>query len=358
MEKTSNHYILILCGGSGPRLWPLSRASKPKQFLTLFENKTLIENTYNRFLKIVPRQNIFFVSNKKYLLELKKVFGKKVSPQNFISEPDKKNTAMAILLGTYIIQKINPEATITATPSDHFIDKINLFCKDITLAYTLADSTDKIVTIGITPTFPNPAYGYILPERKTKSFYPVAKFIEKPSVIDANLYLRKDAFWNSGIYTFKINTILYEFQTHQLQYFSLYKQLSKNISTVYQQSPTLPIDKAISEISTNMITISARFEWSDVGQWQTIWEKLTKDKQGIATINRQTKYVGYNSKNCLLNGSNKKLIGMVGLNNLAIIDTPDSLLVCNLHDSYSVRDLISTIVANPLLKNYFLKNND
>lgn len=360
MGKTSNHYILILCGGTGPRLWPLSRANHPKQFLALLNSKTLVENTYQRLLKLVPKNNVFFISNYKYLNQLKQIFGHSVPNQNFISEPSKKNTSMAILLGTAIIQKINPNAIITTTPADHFIDKLEYFRRDLCLAHNLATSSDNIVTIGIKPTSPNPAYGYILPSLKIKNYFPVSQFIEKPSTIDANLYIKRHALWNSGIYTFSIKTILTQFLKLQPQYHSLFEKLVKSpnkISSVYKISPNLAIDKAISEKSDSLIMISARFIWSDIGQWQSIYSQLSP-KKSIVSINPRTNFVHVNSSQCLVSGPPKKLIGLVGLNNLAIIDTPDALLVCNLSDSYSVRDLITKIVSDVKLKKYFLKKND
>ena len=348
-----------MCGGSGPRLWPLSRASHPKQFLQLFSQNSLVRDTYRRFSKFIPAKNIFFVSHQKYLDDLQREFGKSVPSKNYISEPEKKNTAMAILYGATIINKINPNAVITASPSDHYIESLSHFKNDIQKAAKIALSTKNIVTIGINPTYPNPGFGYILPESQQHGYSPVSKFIEKPSTVDAQLLIKKDALWNSGIYTFTTTTIFREFAVHQQDYSPATAKLnSGSIKTAYSLSPNLAIDKAISEKSTHMVVVPATFGWSDIGEWNSIWQHLNHQNDGLVNLNHQSNYLSVNSKNCLIHGAKDKLIGLVGLNNLAIIDTPDCLLVCNLHDSFSVRDLVKKIVSDPKLKKYFLSKND
>jgi len=363
MDQKINHYILIMCGGSGPRLWPLSRTTRPKQFLQLFGNNSLIKETYNRFKKFVPVKNIFFVSHQKYLEELKQEFGKSVPSQNYISEPEKKNTAMAILYGATVIQKIDPKAVISAVPSDHFIKSSSNFQKDLHKAAKIASTTDNIVAIGIHPTYPNPGFGYILPNSGKGGYQSANRFVEKPSVIDAEILIRKDALWNSGIYTFRPEIIINELGLHQPDFRPIIDtlKLSSSVVTahkVYKVAPIIAIDKAVSEKTKNLVIFKASFDWSDVGEWHAIWQHLQPQTDGLSILNNQGNLVAVNSKNCLVYGDNKKLTGLVGLNNLAIIDTPDSLLVCNLNDSFSVRELVKKIVNDPKLKKYFLTKYD
>jgi mannose-1-phosphate guanylyltransferase len=361
MEKASNHYILIMCGGSGPRLWPLSRSPRPKQFLELFSSRSLIQETVDRFSSFIPLQNIYIISHQKYIDRLKKVLKSTIPSRNYLAEPQKKNTAMAVLYGSIVIKKHNPQATITVTPSDHFVGNSNKFKRDITKAYSLANDTQSIVTVGIVPTYPNPGFGYILPGSQHHDYYTVSKFVEKPSEFDAQVLIKKNAFWNSGIYTFSANTILIEFKLLQPDYYQLIDKLSGNhqlLRQAYQLPLGVSIDKAISENSKSLVVIPATFDWSDVGEWYAIWLHIQKKSvDGIVHINNLGQHVSVNSKNCLIHSQPKKLIGLIGINNLAIIDTPDSLLVCNLHDTFSVRDLVKQIVDNPKLKKYFLKTN-
>ena len=361
MATASKHFIVILCGGTGPRLWPLSRANQPKQFLQLFGSKTLLEQTFYRAKKIVPSKNIFIVSNQRYQEKIEKVLGKQIPKENFIYEPSKKNTTTAILLAISHIQNINPDSVITTTPSDHFIPKSIPFKRTILKSAALACGHHQILTIGIKPTFPNTSYGYIVPQIKNQNFSHVNLFIEKPDKETAQNLIKKGAFWNSGIYTFTTKDILSEFEKLQPEYFSIYQQFLNTISnprkltSIYKKSPELPIDRAISEKSDKMSVIPAKFDWSDVGEWRAIKTRLPKDKDNNSIIHSQTEYLSYNSKNCLISGNKNKLISLVGVDNLAIIDTEDGLLICNLEQSQHVRDLVSLMVKNKKYKNYFLK---
>jgi len=362
MATTSNHFIAILCGGTGPRLWPLSSANNPKQFLPILSNKSLLEQTVNRCKKIVPAKNIFIISNKRYQKKIEDILGKNLPKENFVYEPAKKNTAMAILLAASHIQKINPQAVITTTPSDHYIQKAISFKKTILRSAKLAQTHHQIITIGIKPSFPNVSYGYIIPQIKNKNFSHVNLFTEKPDKETAQNMIKKGAFWNSGIYTFTLEDMVGEFEKLQPEYFSLYQQLINSdlnnltkTTSIYNKSPELPIDRAISEKSDKISVIPATFDWSDVGEWKTIKQKSATDNFGNSTINNQTELLTYNSNNCLVNGPKGKLIGLVGVDNLAVIDTPNGLLICSLDQSYYVRELIGKMVKNKKYKDYFLK---
>lgn len=361
-KKTSN-FVVILCGGTGPRLWPLSRVDKPKQFLKLFSNNSLLKDTFLRAQKIVPKKNIFVISNHKYLSLIKEDLKNLVLTQNIISEPEKKNTALAILYASAIIQKIDPDAIITTMPSDHFIGQINNFKKDLQLAVKNANNK-YIVTLGIKPNNPSTSFGYIF----TNSRHEVLKFIEKPNLLNAQKFIQKDnCFWNSGIYTFKFETLISEFRQHSPQYLPLFNKIQQNlnqpkiIEKIYSISPSLAIDTAISEKSRRLFLIPVSFSWNDVGEWKSIYQQLSKDSNQIAILNKNTNHIEINSQNCLISSTKKnKLIGLVDINNLAIIDTDDALLICNINldGSYHVRDLVSKIVQNKKIKHYFADKND
>jgi mannose-1-phosphate guanylyltransferase len=363
MATISNHYIVILCGGTGPRLWPLSRANHPKQFLQLFNKKTLLEQTLNRARKICPSKNIFIVSNQRYQSKIENLIGKKIPKSNFLYEPAKKNTAMAILLATCLINKNNPEAIITTMPSDHFIKKNILFTKTIKQAVDISNKHQQIITIGIKPTFPNPSFGYIIPQKKKQNLSHVNLFIEKPDVETAQTLIKKGAFWNSGIYTFSANFLIQEFQNLQPEFKNTINKLleakdfTKIIKNVYQNAPDIPIERALFEKSNNLLVIPIRSDWSDVGEWKSIYNHLKKDSNGIARLNSDDQFLQVNSKNCLISLPKDKMVGLVDVNNLAIIDTPDGLLICNIaYDGSSrVRDIVSQIVKNKKYKKYFLK---
>jgi mannose-1-phosphate guanylyltransferase len=171
------------------------------------------------------------------------------------------------------------------------------------------------------------------------------------------------SFWNSGIYTFSVSTLFSEFKIHSPDYFSICQKLldkSPNIPKIYSSSPNLSIDIAVSEKSKNIIMLAADFTWSDIGEWKSIYRQLSLKTDDIIALNHQTTFIQSGSRKCLVSGLTNKLIGLVDVNNLAIIDTPDALLICNIayNGSYKVRDLVSQIVADPKLKKYFLSKND
>lgn len=356
------HYIVILSGGTGPRLWPLSRVEKPKQFLTLFSKNSLLKETVLRAKKLVPLKNIFIVTNYKYTSLIKKDLGTSFPFANILSEPQKKNTAMALIYASAVISRKDPDAVITSFPSDHYIGRLDKFIKNINQGVNTS-LTNKIVVYGIKPDSPNPAYGYIVTDDKLK----VKKFIEKPSIsIAQDIINRGHAFWNSGIYTFKVSHLLSEFKKHQPEYLPLYDQIynqptkSKIIQKIYSLAPALALDVAISEKSKNLHLIPATFTWSDIGEWSAIHRQIAGKKTQVATLTTTQKLVEINSKNCLVHSSPKKIIGLVNVEDVAVIDTPDALLVCNLKNSgsYQVKDLITKLVSNPKLKSFFTGKHD
>jgi len=355
----AKHYIVILCGGTGPRLWPLSRTANPKQFLPLLGKQSLLQQTISRCQKIVPLSQIFLISNIKYLSKIKKHLGPKFPSQNIISEPDKKNTAMAILYAATIIQSKNPHSVITTLPSDHYIKNHPAFKKDLVKSARLAQKLDRLVILGTKALFANPSYGYVKAQNGQ-----VSDFIEKPPLFKIPTLIAKKYYWNLGIYNFTPTRLFLEFQQCQPVYYRLYLKLKNKIlsdsliKNIYRASPSLSIDTAISQKSKNLVLLPAKFDWSDVGEWKTIYHQLKKDRSGFAFLNSQTLLNQYQSKNCLVSGQKDKLIGLVGIENLTIIDTPDSLLICQTKKSFRVRKLIGQIVKNKKHKKFFVSPHD
>lgn len=366
MATTPQHFIVILSGGSGHRLWPVSRYQHPKQFLKLFKNKSLLEQTLNRAKKICNSKNIFIISNSDYQEKTLKIIGNKIPSSNFIFEPIKKNTAMAIIFAINHIKRIDPLATITTMPSDHYIKQNLRFKKIISKSVKLANEYHQIVTIGIKPTFVNPSFGYILPQQKNQPFSKVALFMEKPSQEIAQNLVKKGALWNSSIHTFTIPDILTEFQQIQPEYIEFLKKLEsskinpKTTKLVYKKSPDLSFDKLLAEKSQHLLVIPGNFEWNDAGEWNSIYRLLGKNSSGIATLDSDTQFLQIDSKNCLISAQRNKIIGLIDVNNLAIIDTPDGLLVTSLSsdNSYKVKEMVHQFIKNKKLKKYFSKYNE
>lgn len=355
-KKTSNHFIAILCGGTGPRLWPLSRASNPKQFLNILAPQSLLNQTVKRALNIVKADHIYIVTNQKYKRLVKQNLDPKIPTKNIITEPLKKNTLMAILYTSVIIDKIHPNATITFLPSDHYIKGPKQFTKDIKTAAKLSSLSKAMVIFGIKPTSVNPSYGYVQVKKSRQNYYKVSKFIEKPDIQKIKKISRsKFTFWNSGIYTIPTDTLFNLVQTYQPQY-SL-NLINKNPKTAYQKCPRLSIDVGISQHSNNILLLPVNFAWSDIGEWKSIHQLLKKDKNQNSKLDQDTTFISYNSQNCLVKSHQAKLVGLVGVKDIAVIDTPDGLLVCKLQDTFHVRDLITKMVKSKKTINYFLKTH-
>jgi len=334
MAKSNlNQIFVILCGGTGPRLWPLSTTSHPKQFLSILSDKSLLEQTIDRLLKITSPDKIYLTTSRKNLEQVIQSTNNKINPNNILVEPDKKNTALAVHFTLTQLSDADPETVVTFLPSDHFISPVNKFKNDLIKAAQKALDNSSLVTIGIHPTFPNTSFGYILHNHR---------FVEKPSKIVALKHIVNGALWNSGIYTATISTYLDEFNKHFPK-------------PNYQKSVPISFDKAISEKSKKIEVIKASFDWNDVGEWGSIYHQSQADSIHIAVVNPQTKYLSQNSHHCLVSSENNdKLIGLVGVTNLAIIDTPQALLISSLDRSSEVRDLVTQIVNKPKLVHYFV----
>jgi mannose-1-phosphate guanylyltransferase len=363
----SNHYIAILCGGTGPRLWPLSRASSPKQFLKILSpDHSFLQQAIQRALWLVPPQNIYIVTNQRYQKEIQREVAKTIPPKNILFEPQKKNTALAMIWSTATIAQKNPQAVVSHFASDHYIGHRKNFISDLKKSVSLAQKQNCLITIGIKPTWPNPAYGYIKvgqKDQKTGSF-PSLTFTEKPSVFTAKKYLKtKKYLWNANFYTWTPQTLKDELLLHHPAYFKLYLKLEKdpqdpkNIKSVYSTPLALPIDRALSEKTKNLRVIPATFAWSDVGEWGSIHEVLSQGKPDPINLN-STQSINLDSKNLIIKSDPKKIVGTVAAQDLAIIDTPNALLVCSLKDSFKVRELVGQIVENKKTIAYFLKTKD
>ncbi len=364
-RKNKNHYIVILCGGTGPRLWPLSRVTHPKQFLNILSNDSLLVQTIKRCQNLVPKENIYLITNSRYSEKIQIHTKNFIKPGNIISEPSKKNTMLAILLACAVIKNKNSQAIVTSIPSDQYIEKIQFFEKDLQLTTAIATNHPLVVTIGYKPDHPNPSYGYILVSQKINNYYPVLNFVEKPKGQELQSILNQNSYWNTGVYTFQLDTLINETARLNPEYFKLYLKLEeypdnqKVIKKIYSISPSLPIDQVISEKSKNLVMIKARFFWNDIGEWKSIFQNSPKNKDNIAILNKTTQSATISSNNCLLSTDNKdKIIGLVGVSDLAIIDTDDALLICKLEDSFYVRELIGKIVSHKKTEKYFLKSKN
>lgn len=340
-------FFIILAGGSGQRLWPLSSKKCPKHLIPFLNNKSLLEQTIDRIRPITNKENIWIVTNQEQYELTKKhvnIPTENIPTENILSEPATKNTGPAILWTCHKINPINPEAIMVVLPTDHYIPDKQKFNSILMKAVRHAQTEDKIIIIGIVPTHPAIGYGYIQAEFSDKqNCYPIKKFHEKPDLEKAKQYIQKsDFFWNGGIFIGKVKTFLNEFKIHNPTLLhSMQKVIQNQLN--YSELESISIDYTVMEKSKNISVIPADFEWYDVGNL-TVFLTLKKQFEK----NREENTVNVNSHNNLIS-TNKKIVVCIGINDLCIVETNDTILIAKQKDTESVKK------ALPKIKNIYEK---
>lgn len=335
--------IIILAGGSGTRLFPLSRSCYPKQFLKLGSEKSLLVQTVDRFLPLVQPSDIVVVTNRGYTHHVKAELAScGVQGVHLLYEPDSRNTAPAILLAIrYCLDQLGVEENeeIFVTPSDHFIGPQDAFARYVSQAVTLA-AKGSIVTFGIHPIKPETGYGYIRAGEPYKDGYRVISFKEKPDLDTACQYLSAGGYyWNSGMFAFTIKCFLNELADYQPEIFRLasvdYQQFLANFNSM----PNISIDYAVAEKSSKTVVIPFTASWNDIGSWDAIYDVLKKDGQGNAL---QGDCLALGCSGTLMLGSSRLIAG-VGLEDVLLIETDDVIVVAKKGESQKVRELVNEL---------------
>ena len=326
---------LIMAGGIGTRFWPISTEKKPKQFLNLVDDKTMLQLTYERMLKIIPQERIFILTGDKYI-DLVKEQIEGISDRNIIIQPAIKNTAPCILLSTLYINQLYKDANIAVLPSDHMIGDNAEFCNTILKAnnYLNEENKNSIITIGITPDRPESGYGYIKYEKADagKPVIKVEKFVEKPTVEVAKTYLESGNYlWNAGIFIFNINYMLKEFEEKYSNTYKLFldlpkigdKDFNEKTKEIYCQAEEISVDYAIMEKSDAIYVIPGDFGWDDIGTWLALQRYIKPDENNNYI---RGKVRAINSKNNIIYTSNKEIV-LLDLEDVFCIDSDDLIVI-------------------------------
>jgi len=345
--------IIILAGGSGTRLFPLSRQKFPKQFLTLNDKFSLFQKTVKRFLNIAESKDLIIVSNKDFKFHIENQLNElNIKEYHLILEPIGRNTAPAIALATkYALEKLNikDDEILFVAPSDHIISPEDTFTEYVKKAEKVAKK-GYIVTFGIIPNKPETGYGYIEADfdKQIGEAYKVRKFHEKPNLETAKKYLNsRNYFWNSGMFCFSIKSILENFEKYTPEIFNLIKQ--NNFSEVlnkFSELPDISIDYAVMEKTEKAVVIPLNIVWSDVGSWDSVYDALNKDTKQNVKIG---KVLDIDTKNSLIFGS-KRFISTIGIENLIIVETDDVLLIAKRGEGQKVKDIVKQLKKNPKTK--------
>lgn len=339
-------YGLILAGGSGSRLWPLSRELYPKQLLNIQNEESLLQSTFERLAKIMPMQNIISMTGVKHVSNVKYQLSKLYQNPTVLSEPTSKNTAPAIVLGTeFILEKSESDPVILVLPSDHLIKDTEKFIKTVQAGEKIAEQ-GYIVTFGIKPSYPETGYGYInVSNRSIEEGFKVNKFVEKPDRQLAEKYIADgNYYWNSGIFMFKASSLIKEAEKCAPEIYSKLKNFdftkSNEIPYIeFDKMPSISIDYAIMEKSDNIALVKLESDWNDLGSWKSIYEVSTKDENGNVKVGH---ILDEGSKNSLMYSSSK-LVATIGLEDTIIVETEDAILACKSDKSQDVKKIFDTL---------------
>ena len=343
---------IILAGGSGTRLWPLSREYYPKQFLRLklrkpsvFESswkfkKSLFQKTFERTLGLTDDiSDIYVITNEKHkfiVLGQIEELGYEFNENNILIEPVGRNTLPAIYYGVKEI-KNHGDDVVGVFPSDQLIDDEEEFTSTVKKGEIIADN--YIVTFGIKPNKPHTGYGYINPSEKLENIgYKVEEFKEKPNLETAKEYIEKGYLWNSGMFLFRTDLFEEEVKKHCPEVYQAFN--SDNINEIYENVPDISIDYGIMEKSDKVAVVPLNIKWSDLGSFDAFYEEFEKDKHGNVTYGEN---VLIDSKNNLINIHDGKLVSLIGVEDLIVVDTKDALLVCKKEHSQKVKDVVKEL---------------
>jgi mannose-1-phosphate guanylyltransferase len=345
----SSYYALIMAGGGGTRLWPLSRRARPKQALTLVGERTMFEHAVDRIASLFQPEEIFVVTGEEHLESLL-LQAPELPRANFLLEPVGQGTAPAIGLGAVHLRRRDPQAVMVVLTADHFIRDVERFRRVLTAAAQVAEK-GHLVTLGITPSFPSTGFGYIqqgeqLYEVDGFAVFRALRFTEKPSpetafqMVESGLYT-----WNSGMFIWRVDRIMEEFARQMPDLYDVLMQIDAVLGTPAYE-PTLrrlwpelspqSIDYGVMEGARDVVVIPVDIGWSDVGNWSSMREILPADADGNVVVGE---HVGLDTRNTIVFGGHR-LIATIGLEDMIIVDTDDALLICPLDREQDVREMV------------------
>lgn len=344
-----------MAGGTGVRFWPVSRAAKPKQFLDVADTgKTFIQSTYERFLRVVPKENILIVTGDRYRDIVMEQLPD-LAPENLLLEPYSRNTAPCIAYATYTLLKRDPQARMVVTPSDHMIDNEELFAETIGKAFDYIEENDVLMTLGVVPTRPDTNYGYIQAYGgsdvyKNDKPMQVKTFTEKPDRDLAKVFISTgEFFWNAGIFLWKAETIRKKMEKYLPEVTALFKGWENALGTsveyefiarAYTGCRNISIDYGVMEKTDKAWMYPVKFGWGDIGTWESLYNIIPeKDANGNAVSAEKT--LIESTRNVLVvSPEKKKLIAIKGLEDYMVVDTEDALVICP-KDDKKFKDFIS-----------------
>ena len=354
-----NVYALIMAGGVGTRFWPVSTEEFPKQFHDMLgTGSSLLQHTYQRMLKLVPASHILILTNARYTSLVQEQLPE-VLPEHIIGEPHMRNTAPCVLLSALKVKTKDPDAVMVVAPSDSWIENQDAFVADVTLAITQASQNNRLITLGIQPTFANTGYGYIAADLKDETAfakaksYPVQRFTEKPDQVTASHFIAQGNYlWNAGMFVWSVASILKAYEAHLPKMYSLFNSGSSQfntpteeqfINTIYAKAESISIDYGIMEKSSNVFVVPATFDWDDLGTWGALYEKLPKDHSDMAIVNANV--LNRDSQGCMVYAATNKHIVIDALKDYIVVDKEDTLIIVPRHKQQEIKQIRAAVLA-------------
>ena len=349
-----HYYALIMAGGGGTRLWPISRSTTPKQLLPLVEENSMFRVSVERLAPLFTPDRIYVVAGAKHIDALREQTPE-LPADNFIAEPFARDSGPAAALGIAVIQQRDPQATVVLLTADHHIADKEGFRRALAAAYKVAQN-NTIVTLGISASIPSTGFGYIRrgePLRTIDGFsaYHSLGFTEKPDLKTAMSFIASgDYSWNSGMFVMRAEIAMAEFERQQPEIYRLMRQLQpvvdtpdypQILDTIWHQITKISVDFAIMEGASNMVVIPVDIGWSDVGSWDALFDVLQLDESGNCFKGAAPDRITVDTKNTLVYSD--KLTVTIGIENLVIVDTDDVLMVCHRDRAQDVREAVNTL---------------
>jgi len=356
---SEHFYAVIMAGGGGTRLWPLSRQSRPKQMLRLFGDRTLFQIAIDRLKGLFPPERILVVTIADQAIDLQKS-RPEIPAENYLIEPMPRGTASVVGLAAVALRHRDPQAVMAVLTADHFIQDDAVFRRMLEAAYEVAER-GHLVTLGIEPTFPSTGYGYIqrgesLGEFRGFPVYRVLRFREKPDEATARQMVASgDHAWNSGMFIWRVDRILEEFQAHMPDLAATLDRIAgtwdtsdrqATISELWPKIKSETIDYGVMEQARDVVVLpAAGLGWNDVGSWESLFDVLPATQEGNIVVG--AKHLALDTQNSLVVDSDgERLIVTIGVNDLVIIDTGDALLVCDKKRAQEVRQIVNQLKAD------------
>ena len=350
MSRNNNH-LVIMAGGVGSRFWPMSTEETPKQFIdVLGVGRSLLQLTRDRFESVVPHDNIWVVTNRKYVHMVQQQLPD-MPTNHILCEPCRRNTAPCIAYVSWRIKAQDPKANIVVTPSDHIVTDPVEFRRVVSECLDFTADSDAIVTLGMKTSRPETGYGYIQADLsssslRNKEIFRVDSFKEKPDLETAKQYIKKNYyFWNAGIFIWNVSTIVNAFRVYQPVMSKLFESLlpiygtekeQEEIDRTFPECDNISVDYAIMEKAEEIFVCPADFGWSDLGTWGSLQMQTRKDIYGNACIGNNITLV--ESHNCMIHTTQEKKVVVQGLDGYIIAEKNNTLLVCRLSEEQRIKE--------------------